>query len=402
MQDFGLWQVISIDEYQAKQMNLRKESVIKQHLLVMALLFLAMFFSSCATIISGTTAKIHLDGDVDEPLTVVTTKGEYHDLSLPATVKVKRHSIDGQHIQISSDSYAFSDIILRKSINPWVVLDAFMDVSLVVDLLTNAVSVPAQDRFFITPDAPRSQADSLHRADSLRWAKAEEAHRLARMQERQLPLHYNRNELRGSIGFGNCQASHDRNRMTDSYVKRYDLMGEGECFDLVGDAYLQTGLEYHYRLNRKWDIGVLADWGLSKDSYFAYYFPSEAANTPDANPDDWASANECSRFFVFAPSVRYTWYETNSSRYYSRIALGAMRHHLTFDYKRYPWNDYHIVGNALSNIPSFTDGNDNIKWRMAYQLTAIGATIGSQSFNFFGEIGYGSLGIVRFGVGFMF
>ena len=74
-----------------------------------------------------------------------------------------------------------------------------------------------------------------------------------------------------------------------------------------------------------------------------------------------------------------------------------MRHHLTFDYMRYPWNDQQSV-----SIPSFTDSTDNIKWRMAYQLTAIGATIGSQSFNFFGEIGYGSLGIVRFGVGFMF
>lgn len=135
-------------------MNLRKGPVFKRHLLVMALLFFAMLFSSCATIISGSTAKIYLDGDVDEPLTVVTTKGEYQDLSLPAIVKVKRHGIDGQHIQISSDSYAFSDIILRKSINPWAVLDAFSEVSLVVDLLTNAVSIPAQDRFFHHPQCP--------------------------------------------------------------------------------------------------------------------------------------------------------------------------------------------------------------------------------------------------------
>ena len=383
-------------------MYLGKESVFKQHLSVMALLFFAMFFSSCATIISGTTAKIYLDGDVGEPLTVVTTKGEYQDLSLPATIKVKRHGIDGQHIQISSDSYAFSDIILRKSFNPWAILDAFSEVSLVADLLTNAVSKPAQDSFFIIPDAPRSQADSLHRADSLRWAKAEEAHRRARMQKRQMSLHYKRNELRGSIGLGNCQASHDRDRMTDSYMERYDLTGEGECFDLVGDAYLQAGLEYHYRLNRKWDVGVLADWGISKDSYSAYYYPSEHANSPAANLGEWAYAKECCRFFVFAPSVRFTWYETNSSRCYSRIALGAMRHHLTFDYKRYPWNNQQSVSNTVSDIPSATDGTNNIKWRMAYQLTAIGATIGSQSFHFFGEIGYGSLGIVCLGVGLCF
>ena len=279
MQGFGIWRVISTDEYSAKQMNRRIKTVFKQHLSVMALLFLAMFFPSCVTTISAATAKIHLDGDVDEPL---------------------------------------------------------------------------------------------------------------------------RNELRGGIGFGNCQASHDKDRMIDSYVERYDLISEFMCFDVWGDAYLQVGLEYHYRLSRKWDIGVLADWGVSEDSYFAYYYPSGDAYSPDTNPDDWASANECCHFFVFAPSVRYTWYETNSSRYYSRIALGAMRHHLTFDYKRYPWNDYPSMSNSFSDMPSFTDSTDNIKWRMAYQLTAIGATIGSQSFNFFGEIGYGSLGIVRLGVGFMF
>jgi hypothetical protein len=50
----------------------------------------------------------------------------------------------------------------------------------------------------------------------------------------------------------------------------------------------------------------------------------------------------------------------------------------------------------------YTDGSDDIKWRMAYQLTAIGASVGGKSFNFFGELGYGSLGIVRLGLGFMF
>ena len=82
---------------------------------VLVLLISAMLCSSCATIISGSTADIHIDGKVDEPITVVTTHGEYKDLSLPATVKVKRRSLDGQHIQISSPSYAFSDIVLRET-----------------------------------------------------------------------------------------------------------------------------------------------------------------------------------------------------------------------------------------------------------------------------------------------
>ena len=372
---------------------------------VLVLLISAMLCSSCATIISGTTADIHIDGDVDEPLTVVTTHAEYQDLSLPATVKVKRRNLDGQHIRISSPSYAFSDIVLRKSVNPWSVLDAFLyGVPLVVDLMTNAASVPAQNRFYIVPDAPRSQADSLHLADSLRLVKAAEEFRQAQLLARQLPERYNRHEIRGGLGFGPCQASHDKDRMIDANIQRYGILAEGECFDIVGDAYLQAGVEYHYRLNRKWDVGVLADWGISREGYSSCYYQSGHADPVTADPEYYAYANEQCRFFVIAPSLRYTWNERRYYRSYSRIALGGLRHHLTFDYRRYPWVAYYPFNNASydDKIPVFTDSTDEIKWRMAYQLTAIGFSFGSQSFNFFGELGYGSLGVVRLGASCMF
>lgn len=357
----------------------------------------AMLCSSCATIISGSTAKIHIDGDVNEPVTIATSKGVYHDLSLPATVKVRRRSLDGQHIQINSESYAFSDIILRQSVNPWSVPDVlFYGIPLVVDLLTNAVSEPVQSRFFITPDAPHAQADSLHRADSLRLAKTEEELRRARLRARQLPTHFCRHEWRGSLGFGGCQAGHDRNRMVDGYLHRYELENTGECFDLVGDAYVQAGVEYHYRLNRKWDMGVLANWGISREGYSAYYPLSE-----HADPIEYAEAHEFCRFFVVAPSLRHTWYEVSGYRCYSRIALGLLRHHLTFNYARYPWLGYYSPNYASLNKPEplFVDGTDKIKWRMAYQLTAWGISFGSENFNLFGELGYGSLGVVRIGLG---
>ena len=370
----------------------------------LVLLISAMLCSSCATIISGTTADIHIDGKVDEPLTVVTTHGEYQDLSLPATVKVKRRSLDGQHIQISSPSYAFSDIVLRNSVNPWSVLDAFLyGVPLVVDLMTNAASVPAQNRFYVTPDAPRSQADSLHRADSLRLEKAKEELRQAQLRARQLPERYNHHEIRGGLGYGVCQADHDKDGMINANIQRYGILAEGECFDIVGDAFLQAGLEYHYRLSRKWDVGVLANWGISREGYSFYYFQPGHADPVTADPEYETYANEQCRFFVFAPSLRYTWFERPAFRSYSRIALGYMRHHLTFDYKRFPWVGYHPdEASYTAQIPVFTDSTDEIKWRMAYQLTAIGISFGSQSFNFFGELGYGSLGVVRLGACFMF
>lgn len=368
------------------------------------LVLAATLCSSCATIISGSSAKIHIVGDVGEPVTIATSKDVYRDVSLPATVEVRRRSLGGQHIQINSENYAFSDIVLSNSVNPWSVLDAVYGVPLIVDLLTNAVSVPAQDHFVITPDAPRAQADSLHRADSLRLAKAEEEQRETRRRARQLPGHFYRHEVRGSLGFGRCQAEHDRDRMLDGYLPRYELATEDECFDIVGDAYLQAGVEYHYRLNRKWDIGVLANWGLSRESYSAYYNLSGEFITPENHPDECADATESCCFFVVAPSVRYTWYEVSGCRCYSRIALGALRHHLTFDYKRYPWADYYSSDyiSPDEQEPLFTDSTDKVKWRMAYQLTALGVAFDSDNFHFFGELGYGSLGVVRLGLGFVF
>ena len=360
----------------------------------------AMLFSSCATIISGTTAKIALDGNVDEPVTVSTTKGLYKDVTLPTTVEVKRRSLEGQHIQISSENYAFSDIVLSSSLNSWSLLSAVFVYPLVVDLATDAVNEPAQKRFFITPDAPRALADSLHRADILHWAEVEQERQRARLQARQLPKHYYRHEVRGAIGLGACQADYDKNIFIDNYLNHYGLTTEGQCFDLFGDAYLQAGVEYHYRLNRKWDVGVLANWGSSGESYSDFYDNQINDNIPPPTPDYYVRGFEQCRFFVVAPSVRYTWREQIGYRCYSRVALGVMRQHLTFDCKRYPWIKN---GSGLyQSDPEYIDGADNIKWRMSYQLTAIGATVGNQSFHFFGELGYGSLGIVRFGVGVMF
>lgn len=365
-----------------------------------ALLLLTVLYSSCATIISGTSAKIQIDGAVDEHVNIVTSKNVYRDISLPTTVEVKRRSLDGQHIQISSENYAFSDIVLRKSNNPWSILSALYGVPLLVDLMTNAASEPAQDHFFITPDATRSQADSLYRADSLRWAEAEREF-LRQIQARQLPQRYKRHEIRGSVGFGECQASHDKDKMISTYKDYFGVTNAFECGDIFGDAFVQAGIEYHYRLNRKWEIGMLVNWGVSNDNYdtrndFDYYYSSYGY------PHLYGYANEHCNFFVFAPSVRYTWYETPGIRSYSRIALGTMRHHLKFDYANYYWSAYDPLPDISTQKPEQTGGVEMIKWCMAYQLTAIGASIGGNSFNFFGELGYGSLGIIRLGVGFVF
>ena len=74
-----------------------------------------MSLTSCATILSGSANKIYIDGDVDEPVTIVTEKQTYENVELPAMVKINRHGIDGQRVKIKSENYEYKDIVLEKN-----------------------------------------------------------------------------------------------------------------------------------------------------------------------------------------------------------------------------------------------------------------------------------------------
>lgn len=83
---------------------------------VMIALLCAMF-TSCATIVSGGSPKITIDGNTAEPVTITTKKQVYSNVTLPYKVKVNRHKIDGQRIQIQSATKRYNDIVLTKNVN---------------------------------------------------------------------------------------------------------------------------------------------------------------------------------------------------------------------------------------------------------------------------------------------
>ena len=180
--------------------------------------------------------------------------------------------------------------------------------------------------------------------------------------------------------------------MAKAFQREFHLVQEGECFDILGDSYVLANLEYHFRLNPKWDVGVMAVWGLSRENY--------AANDPNdpvfaEGSREIALGRELSRYFAVGPSVRYTWHEGKFTRLYSRLATGLMRHHLNFDYREYrETGEYPESSRDVIK----TESVDRMKWRMAYQLTAIGGSVGAGSFRMFGELGYGCLGVVRLGI----
>lgn len=128
-----------------------------------------LMFSSCATIITGTTSKVTIDGDVNEPVTITTSFQTYEDVELPQVVKNSRKAIDGQRIQIESEHYKFKDVVLRKSINGWAWGNILIGglIGLGIDLGTNAVSKLAIDSFNIKPipkenkEAPNKEKEDI-------------------------------------------------------------------------------------------------------------------------------------------------------------------------------------------------------------------------------------------------
>jgi hypothetical protein len=115
--------------------------------------------SSCATIVSGGAPKITINGDVPEPVTIETEDAAYIDVTLPIMVKAKRHHIDGQRIQITSENYKYDDIVLKKAVNEWTFGNILIGgvIGWSIDLGTNCVSKPAQTEFTITP-RPQTKA----------------------------------------------------------------------------------------------------------------------------------------------------------------------------------------------------------------------------------------------------
>ena len=133
---------------------------------VAMLLSAPVMLSSCATIVAGGSPSITINGDVSEKVTITTEKETYPNVNLPAVVKVNRHHIDGQRIQIASDNYKFNDIVLEKAVNEWTFGNILLGglIGWGVDLGTNCVSKPAQKIFNVQP-LPKQQNDAVKGKD---------------------------------------------------------------------------------------------------------------------------------------------------------------------------------------------------------------------------------------------
>ena len=209
------------------------------------------------------------------------------------------------------------------------------------------------------------------------------------------PANYKRHELNASLGFGPNQADHTTQHFIDGFTLPRHMEIEGECGDIFGKSYIVGKMEYHYRLNRKWDIGATMAWGRSSESYTNEDFHVVKQNN---NSSIVTTGYETCRSFSFTPSARYTWFERRCCRLYSRVALGMMRNRLHFDLEE--WKGVRPLESCQGN--AHEEHFDNTKWCMAYQISPFGMSLGPAPVKFFFELGYGCLGVCNMGLSVSF
>lgn len=125
-------------------------------------------------------------------------------------------------------------------------------------------------------------------------------------------------------------------------------------------------IAYRYHLNSRWTVG-----GTSAAWFRNHYKFSESDNRQVFASSDY-------RFSLLA-GVRYYYWETNISHFYSGLAGGA----------------------TLAADKDIKKDKYEYRFMPAYQLTLIGVTLGKDFYGF-ADLGYGTLGVLNLGLGYKF
>ncbi|MBQ8486983.1 MAG: hypothetical protein IJ533_04980 [Prevotella sp.] len=199
-----------------------------------------------------------------------------------------------------------------------------------------------------------------------------------------------RHEFSASLGFGPNQADNEVKNVLDRHFVNRDWFLEDGCGDILGESFVSLNLEYYYRLNKQWAVGAMMGWGRASEG--SYQYSGEEFAGVAMGEDLYSTrvyADMTSKFFYMAPSLRYAWFLRGNFRLYSRLAMGAIRQHTSFDVMRWHNGQEIRVTDASS---------DEVKWKPAYQLTPIGFDFGIEPIRVYSELGYGCQGIFTIGV----
>lgn len=340
--------------------------------------FAIVGFSSCATIINGGDPLVTIEGDIKEPVTIITDAKTYKDVTLPIEVKVERHGISGQQIQIFSDSLEFEDVVLQKKVTGWTAANYLMlnIPGFFIDWATNCNVKPRHTHYLISPKGERKvlrSTEPFHEQIPVNRPHAGE---------------FYRHELSLNLGISGVLEDEFYDH-TDRHVNNYDFC-DNTCLDSQL-GYYPLSLDYLYNINRRLAVGLTLGKGTiseTKEKWVEMPVDDEEAIPTiycyDARPE--------SRGFHVMPSVRYKWWIVRNAplAFYSQLSLGYARTKFTVNEVR------DESGTVL--LPSYSTSRSHL----GYQATFAGMEIGRGHLRSFLEVGMGYKGIVNTGLKYCF
>ena len=190
---------------------------------------------------------------------------------------------------------------------------------------------------------------------------------------------FKRHEIDLSLGFGSrtgTQYDHFVGRM----LNRYQL-AESEIKDFNFDAIININADYMYSLTDKWSMGLaIGIGGVSR------YFDNSCFIDDRTSPIT-QSASISTDIYYALPVLRYYWWEESSRliRTYCQSAFGIV-------YQR-------NIFKPQDNETGLLQDHHEYLFRPAYQFTLLGVEFGRRDvLQFYSELGYGCLGVFRFGL----
>ncbi len=179
----------------------------------------------------------------------------------------------------------------------------------------------------------------------------------------------NRQSLSFSVGLAPCLF-----QMYTSQFTAMESMRLSESIPHYND-YTETDVRntpifaanYFYRLNRSFSVGLIAGYGY------------EALDHTSDESGEFAFTTT-NHAFLFTPTVRLHWLNTKYVDMYSALSIIGF-------------------GVAISKNAERTVGNTALLYENAFQITPLALSVKLNRTYIFSEVGLGTQGILRFGVG---
>lgn len=113
---------------------------------ILSLIF-CLSLSSCATMFTGSKAKIILNSDVKEKATLTIDERKYTDVMFPFTVKVRK-GFSPTQVKADVEGYKPSILVIDKTFNATTVWNIFNGcIGFAVDAATGAMMKPEYNQY---------------------------------------------------------------------------------------------------------------------------------------------------------------------------------------------------------------------------------------------------------------